>query len=84
MPRYFFRLADGTILPDQDGLELTDKQEAWSTGLGFLSDVVRIRRDSLQPGDGWSVTVTDERNASIWRLSFQTEALAFEAAAPSS
>jgi uncharacterized protein DUF6894 len=82
MPLYFFHLTDGNdVLPDEDGLELTDAQAARNEVHAAVHELTRPVNGAGPDGwDGWSVRVVDDTGWQVaqvamdrsWRVSGET------------
>ena len=74
MPRYFFNTRIGDdLIPDPDGVELRDPDQAWEMARTMIQEILRDQRD--QPNLlAASLEVTDERGEVVLEFPF-TEAL---------
>jgi hypothetical protein len=74
MPRYFFNTRIGDdLIPDPDGVELRDPDQAWEMARTMIQEILRDQRD--QPNLlAASLEVTDERGEIVLEFPF-TEAL---------
>jgi hypothetical protein len=74
MPRYFFNTRIGDdLIPDPDGVELRDPDQAWDMARTMIQEILRDQRD--QPNLlAASLEVTDERGEIVLEFPF-TEAL---------
>jgi len=69
MPRFYFHLADGHLVRDEDGTELPDIEAARVNGVKLLGHVVADNcRNFLAEGD-WTMTVTDEADKVLLTVS---------------
>ena len=74
MPRYFFHLRNGVSKPDRDGVELADREEAWSLANKLVGDIIRDLDGKQRPGWGWTMDVMEDGWQPCWSLSFRTDA----------
>jgi hypothetical protein len=75
MPRYFFRLLNGLNTEmKNEGLDLPDKEAAWSEATTACGELLKDLDGNLRPGDKWQMTVKDESGADIYALEFRTTA----------
>lgn len=74
MARYFFDVADGDIVHDDDGLEFDDVRSASREALRSLPDLARDLHLSTT-GEKLSVTMRDDHGVPIYRatLTIQDE-----------
>ena len=74
MPRYFLNARIGDdLIPDPDGVELRDPDQAWEMARTMIQEILRDQRD--QPNLlAASLEVTDERGEIVLEFPF-TEAL---------
>ena len=74
MPRYFFNTRIGDdLIPDADGVELRDPDQAWEMARTMIQEVLRDQRNDLNLLAA-SLEVTDERGEIVLEFPF-TEAL---------
>jgi hypothetical protein len=87
MPLYFFHLTDGNdVLPDEDGLELTDAQAARNEVHAAVHELTRPVNGTGPGWDGWSVRVVDDTGWQVaqvavdrsWQVSAETSPAARE------
>ena len=74
MPRFYFHLVDGheTEIKNK-GLELADREVAWSEATTACGELLRDLDGSLKPGEKWRMIVKDETEAEIYELEFRTK-----------
>lgn len=70
MPRFYFNLYDGVVLPDKDGTELPDWQHARAEVLQFAGELLKDKAIHDRLADGWHIEVTDEQGLILFRLDF--------------
>jgi hypothetical protein len=74
MPRYHFYILDGQNTQIRnEGLELHDRQAAWSEATTSCGELLRDLDGQLKPGDKWSMKVKDENGADVYELEFNTK-----------
>jgi hypothetical protein len=74
MPRYFFNTRIGDdLIPDPDGVELRDPDQAWEMARTMIQEILRDQRDQPNLLTA-SLEVTDERGEVVLEFPF-TEAL---------
>ena len=74
MPRYFFNTRIGDdLIPDSDGVELRDPDQAWEMARTMIQEVLRDQRNELNLLTA-SLEVTDERGEIVLEFPF-SEAL---------
>ena len=56
-----------------EGLELADNDAAWEEATTACGEKLREMDDSLRPGDGWKMEVTDGNRKAVFALRFTTE-----------
>jgi len=75
MPRYFFRLINSLNTEmKNEGLDLPDKEAAWTEATVACGELLKDLDGNLRPGDKWQMTVKDEAGAEIYQLEFRTTA----------
>jgi hypothetical protein len=70
MPRYFFTIHDGISLPDEDGTELRDAEDARTQAVIAAGEALRDTGRRFWDHPDWSMVVTDESGAIVCRLRF--------------
>ena len=74
MPRYFFNTRIGDdLIPDPDGVELRDPDQAWEMARTMIQEILRDQRDQPNLLTA-SLEVTNERGEVVLEFPF-TEAL---------
>ena len=74
MPRYYFNTRIGDdLIPDHDGVELRDPDQAWEMARTMIQEVLRDQRGELNLLVA-SLEVTDERGEIVLEFPF-SEAL---------
>lgn len=68
MPRYFFDILDGTILPDDTGTELTDPTRAQYEALRFLSSYVADHPELVRNHLDWRLQVRDNNGCVLFSV----------------
>lgn len=73
MPRYFYHLDNGLLAPDEVGVELAGRAEAWSMATQAFGQFIRDRDGMMTPGTHWTMEVVEDGRQLCWRLRIQTE-----------
>ncbi len=74
MPRYFFNTRIGSdLIPDQEGVELRDPDQAWEMARTMIREILRDEPNELNLLAA-SLVVTDERGGIVLEFPF-SEAL---------
>jgi hypothetical protein len=73
MPGYFFNVHDGRDLPDDQGVQLPDRDEAHRQAIVTAGEMLRESDRKFLAGDVWEMRVTDEAGATVCRLRFSAE-----------
>ncbi|MCA6105378.1 DUF6894 family protein [Bradyrhizobium australafricanum] len=60
MPRYFFHVHHRTHHPDDTGIDLPGKDEAWKEATFTAGQLIQDLDGALKPGQEWRLEVTDE------------------------
>ena len=68
MPRYHFHIEDGRNIPDCEGIELQDDEEALRHAMEVGSDAVNALGEELWNGNLWQMKVVDETGRRIVTL----------------
>jgi hypothetical protein len=68
MPRYYFHIADGQPLRDEEGIELANLHDAEIESTKCLGEFLLDRPSDLINERSLSLTVTDERGLILTRL----------------
>jgi len=70
MPRYFFNTRIGDdFIPDPDGAELRDPDQAWEMARAMIRDLLRDEGEQVNLLDA-SLEVTDERGEIVLEFPF--------------
>jgi hypothetical protein len=69
MARYFFNVHYGNSKPDDVGEELPDDSAAWKEATLVAGELFRDVDGKLQPGQEWSLEVTDEQRRPLYSIS---------------
>jgi hypothetical protein len=67
VPRYFFNLNDGRIIPDLEGTELPDDDSARAHGCHVVRELARNRERTTR---SWRLTVCDAQGVPCFELPF--------------
>jgi hypothetical protein len=73
MPRYFFHIKDGVVMPDKEGTELRDVAAAHQQAVVFAGEVLRDCGETFWKNADWRVWVTDEAGETVCALRFAAE-----------
>ena len=71
MPRSYFHIHDGMSLPDKEGVELPDLEEAKDEAIKLAAEVLRDRYAGVVwNGTSWRLDVTDgsEQALLVWNF----------------
>jgi hypothetical protein len=68
MPRYFFNIRYEPDTIDEDGEELPDDKTAWKEATVIAGEMFRDIDGKLQPGQEWSLEVTDDRKRPLFKI----------------
>jgi hypothetical protein len=71
MSRYFFHLYDGSILLDEEGIELSDACAAKDMAIAAATDIIRARGVGQIKPDHW-IAVVDSENSPVFTLPFRS------------
>ena len=69
MQRYFFNVHNVEPSVDTEGEELPDDEAAWKHATMFAGDLFKDIDGRFQPGQQWSIEVTDEARRPIFFIS---------------
>jgi hypothetical protein len=69
MPRYFFHVADGYLVIDREGTELSDLASAKAEALRTSGEILRETHCGVW-GHEWRMDVTDEAGKPLFTLRF--------------
>ena len=82
MPRYFFHVHDGTEVPDQDGVELVDTNEARVQAVIASGEALKDLKGAFWKEGEWRMRVLHPRPGAVGRVGDPNEAsLVVEASA---
>ena len=71
MPRYFFTVHDGRVIPDHEGSVLSGPEEARAEAAAIALQLLRdATYSAIWNGKEWRVVVTDEDGKLVLTLSF--------------
>ena len=74
MPRYFFHIDDGSLMPDQDGTELSSIEEARAEAVSLAGAALEELDGAFSThGKQWTMHVTDEQSRLLFSLHFGAE-----------
>jgi hypothetical protein len=73
VPKYFFHVHDGKPQPDDQGVELADRNEAHRQAITTAGEMLREVGRKFAAGDVWEMHVTNEAGATVCRLQFSVE-----------
>ena len=69
MPRYFFHVADGRVIHDNEGTELADIKSARVEAIRTSGEILS-RMNSTWTGTAWRMSVADEAGTVLLTLDF--------------
>ena len=73
MPRYYFQISDRRqAVIGNDGIELPDREAAWTEATGACGEILRNLDGRLRPGDEWKMRVKDAEGGDVFELEFRT------------
>lgn len=72
MPRYFFNVHNGSDMPDKDGTVLPDLRAAQKQAVMYAGELMQDVPDAFWDGTDWSMIVADERDMTLFTLTFFT------------
>jgi hypothetical protein len=77
MPKFYFSVADNTVLEDTDGTELPDVAAAREHARAVASELMHHRDEMCgQAWDEWTMVVKDEKGAEVFSFPIaETESL---------
>ena len=70
MPRYFFHVRDGRDMPDLEGTELANIDEARVEAVRFAGSLLNEHGTQFWQGQNWHMKVTDETGLMFFQLDF--------------
>lgn len=68
MPRFHFHIEDGTTLRDPEGLELRDIPAAQVEAALHFAELLKSRREEIWTDRALKLTVTDDRDLTLFVL----------------
>ncbi len=71
MPRYYFRLRNGGVLPDREGEMLVDDREARQTAIEIFAETVISKAEHLSDGGFYEVVVFREEDGAVFSITAQ-------------
>lgn len=71
MPRYYFRLRDGSVLPDHEGEELADDAGARLAAVEVFAETVVGKAEHLGDGGDYEVLVLGEDDLPVFSITAQ-------------
>ncbi len=75
MPRYYFRLRDGGIVPDHDGEELADDAQARHAAVEVFAETVVGKTEHLCDEGDYEVLVLSEDELPVFSITAQGKRL---------
>lgn len=75
MPRYYFRLRDGGVLPDHEGEELPDDNQARQAAVEVFAETVVTKAEHLGEGGDYEVLVLGEDELPVFSITAQGQRL---------
>ncbi len=73
MPRYFFHVRDGVVMPDTEGTDLANVDVARKQAVRFAGEFLQDYGDGFWQEADWRVWVTDESGDTVCALRFAAE-----------
>lgn len=74
MPRYFFHIDNGSLMPDRDGTELPGIDEARAEAVSLAGAMLNdLDGEFWSHGGQWTMHVTDEQSHLLFSLHFGAE-----------
>lgn len=74
MPRYFFHIDDGSLMPDQDGTKLPGIDDARAEAVSLAGALLKdLDGEFWTHGGQWTMHVTDEQSRLLFSLHFGAE-----------
>ena len=70
MPRFFFYIHDGTLIPDHTGTELPSLNAAYAQAITTAGRILQDLGMDLLAGTPWQMEVTDEQGQLLLTLDF--------------
>jgi hypothetical protein len=73
MPRYYFHISNGKGSKAwNEGIDLPDKDAAWTEATAACGEIIRDLNGDLKPGDVWRMIVRDETGTEVFHLELST------------
>ena len=83
MARFFFHLADGKSVPDEEGFELPDVEASRAEALHLLAQSLLDRPADFWAARDWQLTVADEGGLALYTVQvFASDSPSLLVAAP--
>jgi hypothetical protein len=73
VPRYFFHVIDGKDIPDTEGTELADIQEARAEAVVLSGELLRDLGGRFWNSSEWQIRVEDEVGKEVCALTFSAD-----------
>ena len=73
MPRYFFHVHDSISIPDDEGVELRDADDARNQAVVAAGEALRDAGRKFWNSGEWTMHVVDEAGETVCRLRFSAE-----------
>jgi hypothetical protein len=73
VPRYFFHVIDGKDLPDTEGTELADIEEARAEAVVLSGELLRDLGGRFWNSSEWQIRVEDEAGDKVCALTFSAD-----------
>ncbi|MBW6528474.1 hypothetical protein KZ813_16645 [Sphingomonas sp. RHCKR7] len=70
MPRFFFDVHNGTARRDREGVELASVDAVRSFAARLAAQLLQEDPAAYWNGDMWHISVTDDMNLTLFRLTF--------------
>lgn len=70
MPRFYFHIADGLKMRDLSGIELDGLGAAQREAIEIAGRIIAEGGKSPWSGEEWTLTVTDDRQVTLFKLAF--------------
>jgi hypothetical protein len=73
MPRYFFHVIDGKDIPDTEGTELADIEEARAEAVVLSGELLRDLGGQFWNSSEWQIRVVDDAGDKVCALTFSAD-----------
>lgn len=70
MPRFFFHVYDGKVIPDHKGAELPDWEAARLNAIAVAGRLLTDEPERIALGEDWRMEVKDEEGLILFQLNF--------------